>query len=60
MPLQPIVPPVPAAKNEADPGLGRTGKHAEQERLSSGNLSDDPTESGAPVKDTNVFRRKGG
>lgn len=61
MPLPgPIYPVVPADTDEANPGLGCRGKHLAQERASSGNLSDDPTESGAPVKNTYPFRPKGG
>lgn len=60
MALLPIRPAVPADVSEADPGLGCRGKHAQQERQSSGNLSDDPTESGAPVVNSQPFRPRGG
>lgn len=57
MPLPgPIFPAPPTPVNENDPGLGCRGKHLQQERASSGNLSDDPTESGAPVINSNPFR----
>lgn len=37
--------------NENEPGLDRKSRLLEQQRASSGGLSDDPTESGNPVRD---------
>ncbi len=41
--------------NEATPGLGRKDRYPQDERASSGGLSDDPTESGEPVRNKVPF-----
>ncbi len=50
---QASVPPV--GENEADPGLGRKARYLQEERAASGGLDDDPTDSGAPVKNRKSF-----
>jgi hypothetical protein len=54
--------PVPdVMESEADPGLGRGDRYLREERVSSGNLSDDPTDSGEPVRNRKSFSNlKGG
>lgn len=41
--------------DENDPGLGRGDRLLAQNRAASGGLSDDPTESGEPVKNRRSF-----
>ena len=49
-------------ESEANPGLGRNDRrYLDEARRSSGNLSDDPTASGEPVKVRKSFKNlKGG
>ena len=61
--LHPLVnAPVPdVLESEASPGLGRADRYLKEERRSSGNLDDDPSDSGAPVKNRKSFSNlKGG
>ena len=61
--LHPLVnAPVPdVLESEASPGLGRADRYLKEERIASGGLSDDPTESGEPVKNRKSFSNlKGG
>lgn len=61
--LHPLVnAPVPEViESEAAPGLGRADRYLKEERIASGNLDDDPTNSGAPVKNRKSFSNlKGG
>ena len=61
--LHPLVnAPVPdVLESEASPGLGRADRYLREERIASGGLSDDPTESGEPVKNRKSFANlKGG
>ena len=61
--LHPLVnAPVPdVLESEASPGLGRADRYLKEERIASGGLSDDPTESGAPVMARKSFSAlKGG
>ena len=61
--LHPLVnAPVPdVLESEPSPGLGRADRYLKEERIASGGLSDDPTESGEPVKNRKSFSNlKGG
>lgn len=46
--------------NELSPSLGRGERYLQHERLSSGGLDDDPTDSGAPVKNRHSFTNLSG
>ncbi len=54
---EPETQPVPFV-NEAEPGLGRRAALLEEQRRSSGGLSDDPADN--PVKDDQPFTITGG
>ena len=60
--LHPLInAPVPEAiESEASPGLGRADRYLREERIASGGLSDDPTESGEPVKNRKSFAKLSG
>lgn len=60
-PLEQMEAPANSFENEAVPGLGRSDRYAREERLASGGLDDDPTDSGAPVRNRKSFTNlKGG
>lgn len=60
-PLEQAAVPAIAHEDEADPGLGRRARYLQEERQANGGLSDDPTESGAPVVNRRSFTNlKGG
>ena len=60
--LHPLVnAPVPdVIESEASPGLGRADRYLKEERIASGGLSDDPTDSGEPVRNRKSFAKLGG
>lgn len=43
-------------ESEAVPGIGRQADYLKQNRAASGGLDDDPTDSGAPVKNRRSFQ----
>ena len=47
-------------ESEAAPGLGRADRYLKEERIASGGLSDDPTESGEPVRNRKSFAKLSG
>lgn len=52
--------PASGVENENEPALGRSERYLQQARLSSGGLDDDPTDSGAPVKNRRSFTNLSG
>jgi hypothetical protein len=60
-PMEQAAVPAIGHEDEADPGLGRKARYLQDERAANGGLSDDPTESGAPVVNRKSFTNlKGG
>lgn len=52
--------PTTGVEDENKPALGRSERYLEQARLGSGGLDDDPTDSGAPVKNRRSFTNLSG
>ena len=53
--IQADLPADPVEPSEGSPGLGRSSRYLQQERIASGSLDDDPTDSGEPVRNRRSF-----
>jgi hypothetical protein len=54
--IDPVADPADPIVSESSPGLGRNDRYLDHARAASGGLSDDPTDSDAPVRNKTPFK----